>query len=266
MKNKFFLVFFLLTKCILSAQGADNSFHGYYESPSEDTLYNSFSFEGNGKVLISGMDYGDYFTRNDSLIIYPDKSIFIFKIKKDELIGISNWVDKGIWTHKKDAPEIQKINDPLSLQKKAELLAEYYDKTKSSSKSDLDLEVLLNDKTYEINDQLCDKGLAKACMNLFGLKMIKYTPGLLSDPEKIPSKKIKPHPELIVLSQKIIDFGEPEGYTALGSYYYTLGLKKEAYKTWEEGEKNGSLKSANVKASIEMLEESDQKGHKTTSK
>ncbi|MCT2562116.1 hypothetical protein N0B48_09465 [Chryseobacterium sp. pc1-10] len=41
------------------------------------------------------------------------------------------------------------------------------------------------------------KGLAKACMNLFGLKMMKNTPDLLSDPGKIPSKKLKPHSELI---------------------------------------------------------------------
>ncbi|WP_261512318.1 hypothetical protein [Chryseobacterium paludis] len=254
MKKRLLFLLLLLFSYIISAQDADNSLQGYYKATNDKTFYNSFNFDGNGKVLISDMDYGDYFTRNDSLIIYPDKSIFIFKIKKGKLTGVSNWVEKGIWIPKKDSSEINNRKNPVDAQKKAQLLAEYYDKTKSSSKSDLDFETLLSGKTAGVNEELCNKGLAKACMNLFGLKMMEYTPGLLSDLAKIASKKIKPHPELIALSKKIIDLGEPEGYTVLGSYYYTLGLKDKAFKTWDEGEKNGSLKSGTTKALIEFQE------------
>jgi hypothetical protein len=242
MKKKLLLILFFLSKCILSAQEADNSLQGYYGATNDKTLYNSFSFDGNGKVLIAGMDYGDYFTRNDSLVIYPDKSIFIFKIKKGKLAGVSNWVEKGIWIPKKDSSEVNNRSNPLEAKNKAQLLAEYYDKTKNSSVSGLDFEALISGKTSGVNEELCNKGLAKACLNLFGLKMMKYTPALLSDPGKIAAKKMKPHPELISLSKKIIDLGEPEGYTVLGSYYYALGLKEKAFKTWDEGEKNGSIK------------------------
>src|ERR1700750_2635026 len=161
MKNKFFRLLLMLSGCILSAQEADYSFHGYYKSDNSETLYDGFSFEGNGKVLIAGMDYGDYFTRNDSLIVYPDKSIFIFKIKKDKLIGLSNWVEKGIWTHQKDAPEIGRFYDSIKVKKKTELLAEYYDQTKTSSKSGLDLNALASGKINDINEKFCGKGLAK---------------------------------------------------------------------------------------------------------
>lgn len=262
MKNKLLRLLFIVYGYILSAQGADNALQGYYGADNDKTLYSSFSFDGNGKVLIMDMDYGDYFTRNDSLIIYPDKSIFIFKIKKDKLIGVSNWVEKGIWSPKKDSVSTNNRRNPADAKKKAELLAEYYDATKKTSKSGLDFEALASGKTNEINEKLCQKGLAKACMNLFGLKMMEYTPGLLSDPGKIPSKKLKPHPELISLSKRIIELGEPEGYTVLGSYYYVLGLKEKAFKTWDEGEKKGSLKSPLAKASVEIQEELDQEDQK----
>lgn len=255
MKKRLLFILLFLSSYIISAQDADNSIQGYYKATNDKTFYTSFNFDGNGKVLISDMDYGDYFTRNDSLIIYPDKSIFIFKIKKGKLTGISNWVEKGVWITKKDSSEINNRKDPGTARKKAQLLAEYYDKTKSPSKSDLDFEALLSGKTAGINEELCNKGLAKACMNLFGLKMMEYTPELLSSPEKIASKKIKPHPELIALSKKIIDLGEPEGYTVLGSYYYTLGLREKAFKTWDEGEKKGSLKSGTTKALVEFQED-----------
>ncbi|ASK29354.1 hypothetical protein CEY12_04240 [Chryseobacterium sp. T16E-39] len=255
MKKELLYIILFLFSCILSAQGADNSLQGYYKAVNDQTLYGSFNFDGNGKVLISDMDYGDYFTRNDSLIIYPDKSIFIFKIKKGKLSGISDWVEKGVWNLKKDSSEINNRRNPVDAVKKAQLLAEYYDKTKSPSKSDLDFEALVSGKTSVINEELCNKGLAKACMNLFGLKMMEYTPGLFGDPAKIAAKKLKPHPELIALSKKIVDLGEPEGYTVLGSYYYTIGLKDKAFKTWDEGEKNGSLKSGTTKAMIEFQEE-----------
>ncbi|GAB0157088.1 hypothetical protein CHRYSEOSP005_23570 [Chryseobacterium sp. Alg-005] len=258
MKKILFLFFFLSVKLVMS-QEADNSFYGYFEEKGDNTFYKSFSFDGNGKVLIADMDYGDYFTRNDSLIVYPDKSIFIFKIKKDKLTGASEWVKKGTWIINKDSTQIDKREISPKSKGKAELLAEYYDKTKNTN----DLDALFSEEFPRINEELCNKGLAKACLNLFGIKMLEYTPGLLSDPDKIASKKIKPHPELIALSKKIVSLGEPEGYTVLGSYYYTLGMRKEAFQIWDKGEQNGSTKSGLTKATIEFEEElkkADQQG------
>lgn len=237
--------------CGLFAQKADNSFHGFYEEKADKTFYKKFEFDGNGKVRIAGMDEGDYFTRNDSLIVYPDKSIFIFKIQKNgNLKGISNWVDEGIWNSKKDSIVENKRNNSEQAIHQANLLAEYYDKTKKMS----DIDALFSDETPKINNELCEKGLSKACLNLFGLKMLEYTPGLLGDASNIASKNIQPHPELITLSKKIVALGNPEGHTVLASYYHVLGLKDKANEEWEKAIEKGSLKAGLAKGMIELAE------------
>ena len=249
MKNS--LLLFILFSNLVFAQKADNSFHGYYEEKGDKTFYKQFEFDGNGKVLIAGMDYGDYFTRNDSLIVYPDKSIFIFKLQKNGSIkGVSDWVKNGTWILKKDSVVENKRNNPELANKNAVLLAEYYDKTKGTNA----LEMLFSEKTPNINEDLCEKGLPKACLNLFGIKMLEHTPGLLSKPEKIASKKLKPHPELLALSKKIVALGDPEGYTVLGSYYQILGMKTEANDAWNKAIKLGSRKASMAQALIEFSE------------
>lgn len=252
--RKFILLLVVLVVNCMYSQKADNSLHGFYEEKGDKTFYKKFEFDGNGKVLIAGMDYGDYFTRNDSLIIYPDKSIFIFKIQKNgNLKGISNWAEKGVWTFNKDSIVENKRLQPEMSIKQASLLAEYYDKTKKMS----DIDALFSYETPKINEDLCNKGLSKSCLNLFGLKMLDYTPGLLDNADKIASKKLKPHPELIALSKKIVDLGDAEGHTVLGSYYYFLGLKNEANTEWEKAIKKGSSKAALAKGMIEFGESID---------
>lgn len=241
----------MLVVSFVYSQKADNSLHGFYEEKGDNTFYKKFEFDGNGKVTIAGMDEGYYFTRNDSLIIYPDKSIFIFKIQKDGgLKGASDWVKEGKWAFKKDSLVQNKRIDNARAQKQAELLAEYFDKTKKMS----DIDMLFSDETPKINEDLCNKGLSKACLNLFGLKMLEYTPGLISEPNNIAFKNLKPHPELVALSKKIVEMGDPEGHTVLGSYYYVLGLKELAYKEWENATLKGSSKAALAKGMIEFAE------------
>ena len=72
--------------------------------------------------------------------------------------------------------------------------------------------------------------------------------------QKIPSKKIQPHPELVTLSNKIVALGDPEGHTVLGSYYYVLGLKEKANKEWEKAIEKGSSKAGLAKGMIEFAE------------
>lgn len=234
------------------AQKADNALQGYYEEQGNETFYKGFSFDGNGKV-VGGLSDEDYFTRNDSLIVFPDKSIFIFKIKKNKLIGISDWVKKGVWIQKKDSSEVNNRKNPEEAEKRAALLAAFYDKTKKIS----ELDALFSDDLLMINEDFCNRGLAKACLNTFGLKMMKYTPGLLGAPEKIKEKKLKPHPELIKLSEKIVSLGDMKGYNVLGSYYYVIGLENKAFETWAEGEKHGDSASMLSKGLIETAEDVD---------
>ena len=69
--------------------------------------------------------------REMTAIIYPDKDIFIFKIKGKELHGISTWVENEVWKFNKDSISVNNRQNPELSQKKAELLAQYYDKKKS---------------------------------------------------------------------------------------------------------------------------------------
>ncbi|UHO39840.1 hypothetical protein H5J24_07290 [Chryseobacterium capnotolerans] len=252
MKKIFVLVSAVCITTNALAQQADNALQGYFEEQGNETFYKSFNFDGNGKIA-NGFKSSYYFTRNDSLIVIPDKDVFIFKIKKDKLIGISDWVKNGVWIRKKDSTEVNNRVNPEDARKRAILLSEYYDKTKNMSGLDA-LFSNANDYT-KISDDFCNQGLAKACLNAFGLKMMEYTPGFFGDLEKIKDKKLKPHPELIELSKKIIDLGEPEGYNILGAYYHLLGLREKAFETWKEGEKHGDPASLMSMGLIELGEE-----------
>ena len=250
MKKHILILLFFVSNLLLS-QKVDNSLHGYYQEKKDNTFYKQFEFDGNGKVLIAGLDYGDFFTRNDSVIVYPDKSLFVFKIQKNnQLKGISDWVDKGVRIPVKDSVVVNNRKNPEKALLEANLLAEYYDRTKAKSS----LEDLFSGKTDPVYHEMCNKGLSRACMNLFGMKMLEYTPGLLNDPENIASKKQKPHAELIALSKKIIALGNPEGHTVMGSYYHILGLKDKANAEWEKAIKLGSKKASMAKGLIEFGE------------
>ena len=128
--KKFIFYFLIFLSTFTFAQRPDNALQGYYGIKGSGSLYGSFNFDGNGKLLIGEMAHGDYFTRNDSLIIYPDKDIFIFKIKGKELHGISTWVENEVWKFNKDSISVNNRQNPELSQKKAELLAQYYDKRK----------------------------------------------------------------------------------------------------------------------------------------
>ena len=249
--KKLFLFLSLFIGMVARSQKADNNFHGYFESTS-DSMYQSFKFHGNGQVTIAGVGYGDYFVRNDSLIVYPDKSIFIFRISRDKsLTGLSDWVQGESWKPVKDSVVVNMRKNDETAVKQAILLAEYYDKTKKMS----DIEAVFDENGPKMNEDLCNRGLVKSCLNVFGYKMLEYTPDLLTTPDKIPSRKLKPHPELIALAQKITQMGSPEGHTALAGYYYILGMKDEAGKEYDKAIEKGSLTAMIGQLAVDNSEE-----------
>ena len=254
-KNKFnFLICFLvLSTYFINAQNTDNALQGYYIAQSDTLMYSHFEFDGNGKVDIMGMGKGDYFTKGDSLIVFPDKSIFKFKIKENSLIGSSDWVSNGVWT-KKDTLVINNRKNENSAKKTAELLHEYYRINKNMNQLELLLDNNINSLTAKIKD-LCDRGLGKACLDNFGLILVNDYGGiasLLSTESNNELKKITENPEIIALGNKIIAMGEMEGHTVLGSYYYLIGEKNKAKSEWEKGAKKGSLKSSVAISEVEF--------------
>jgi hypothetical protein len=251
MKKFHFLILLIFLSNLANSQVIDNNLQGYYEAKSGSSMYSFFEFDGNGKVSIVGIGTGDYFIKGDSLIIYPDKSIFKFKIKNKTLIGASNWVNNETWI-RKDTVVANNRKDPIQAKKKAVLLNEYYKMSDGESTLDFMLDdAKTKEKKQKIN-KLCNDGLSKACMDYFGMILIEDQGlGALLNPEK--NTKSKPlNTEIIALGNKIISQGEPEGYTLLGTYYYILGNKDKAMEQWNLGVDNGSQKSAMALFQIEM--------------
>ncbi|TDO73273.1 hypothetical protein EV143_106215 [Flavobacterium chryseum] len=251
MKKIHFLVLIISLSNWANAQVIDNNLQGYYLAKSDSNMYSFFEFDGNGKVNIVGLGNGDYFTKGDSLFIYPDKSIFKFKIKNNTLIGASNWVENETWI-KKDTVVANNRKDAVLAKKKAGLLHEYY--TLSNNKSSLELildDNAVNAKKEKIS-KLCNEGLSKACMDYFGMMLIEDQ-GMAAILNPGKNAKPKPlNPQIVALGNKIIAQGEPEGYTLLGSYYYMLGKKEKAIEQWNIGVQKGSQKSAMALIQIEM--------------
>lgn len=235
-----------------NAQEADNNLQGYFMTNSKESLYSYFAFDGNGKVDIAGYGKGDYFIKGDSVVVFPDKDIFIFKMNKNRLSGISDWVKNTKWDLKKDSVAENNRKDEALAKKNAQLLYEYYQKTRKKTN---DLEKLFDENAMgnyaKTIDDLCSRGLTKACMEKFGLLVMEDVGGM-SAVLTSKTKKPKLNPEIIKLGQKIISMGEVEGHTVLGSYYYSTGDKVKAEKEWQKGTDKGSTKAAMVQFEAEM--------------
>ena len=170
------------------------------------------------------------------------------------MTGISDWVKNTKWDLKKDSIAENNRKDDALAKKNAQLLYEYYQKTrkKSNDLSRLFDENAMKNYTKTIDD-LCTRGLSKACMEKFGIMLMEDTGGMNA---VLTSKTKKPklNPEIIKLGQKIISMGEIEGHTILGSYYYSLGNKKKAENEWQKGIDKGSTGAGIAQFEAEMSE------------
>ena len=223
------------------AQEINNNLHGYYVAKSPSSTYSSFEFDGNGKVSIIGIEFRDYFTKGDSLIIYPDESIFKFKMQKNKLIGASSWVEKQTWI-KKDTVVSNNRKDDSKAKNIALLMNDYYNI--SGDKTSLDFlggDEKVSIKKNKIN-KLCNQGLSRACLDYFGMLVIDDQ-GLMNLLNSKTSSKPE-NPVIVALGNKIISQGETEGYAVLGSYYFMIGKKQKAMQQWKMGAKKGDSKSA----------------------
>jgi hypothetical protein len=250
MKKIHLLIAMIIISNGINSQIIDNNLQGYYQAKSDSNMYSFFEFDGNGKVNITGIGTGDYFIKGDSLIIYPDKSIFKFKIKNNTLVGTSSWVENETWI-KKNTVVTNKRKEDGSSQKLALLLYEYYNSFGEKSSFDF---VFDNENSKTKNkkiNELCNQGLSKACLDYFGILLIadQGLGSFLNSDEKTKPKD--ENSEIIALGNKIIAQGDPEGYTVLGAYFYVLGNKEKAVQLWNLGMEKGSQKSAVALMQIE---------------
>ena len=165
--RKYFLLFFVNISFFFTgwAQHLKADFCGAYECPA--SLYERFEFYGNGKVRIgASLDdvLRDFFQYNDTLVVYPDKSMFRFTVQSDgSLKGISNWVADSLW--KKVANDTVQCGQStlLSTDRLQQMYAyeQVMLRSARTPRTNVDNEQIMN-----MLDTLCSQGYGKACNSL----------------------------------------------------------------------------------------------------
>lgn len=250
---KYFLItiFFVAAALTASAQTISNKLQGYFALSSDNSMYEYFNFHGNGKVDISGWGDGYYFQVNDTVIVYPDKSLFKFVLKDNKLAGASNWVKEQSWILKDTTIEQQEITAADANQ--ANLLYKYY---LLNNRDEKIATVLTADATYTNGlRELCDSGLIKSCATLFGVKIINSDlfETLFDSKKKVVKKDADP--EILKIGQRVIDLGDANGYGYLGQYYSMIGDEEKAIQLLKEGDEKGCVKCALALLSLEAGKE-----------
>lgn len=243
-----------------NAQEITNRLQGYFNATSDTLLYNYFSFDGNGKVDITGMGDGYYFQKGDSLIVYPDKSIFKFLLKDDKLYGVSEWVNGGVWQLVKDSVVESRRTSAEAADRIAYLLNQYYEiKEQHETKF-----LMGGDDSYMGKMQvLCDSGLSKACLDYAGLRIIENMGGVgaFLDDTKVEEKK-EADPAILDILEKAIRMGDMEGYAVLGGYYATLQNAEKARELLEKGGELGCRRCVWAAFSLALEEETQKAASK----
>ncbi|MGC4234726.1 MAG: hypothetical protein QM594_17230 [Niabella sp.] len=239
----------------LSAQKVTNELQGYFKAVSDSTLYDYFSFDGNGTVDIVGLGTGYYFQKDDTLIVYPDKSIFKFIVKDDQLYGASDWVEGNIWKKVKDTAVTNTRLNAAESDGRAMLLYKYY-----QLKSSVDEWAFLGepDTSYENSLRgLCDSGLSKACLDVAGLKILEDIGGAgsLLSAKKEETEEPEPNEEILNIIYKAIEFGDLNGYSVLGGYYALIGDMTMAKEMLTVGSDLGCSKCSMALFSLALEEE-----------
>jgi len=265
MNKNLSVVLSLIISLPICAQKINNNFYGYYKNENNGP-YSFFSFDNNGKADISGLEIADFFMKGDSLIIFPDKYMLKFIIKENKLIGASEWVNDGTWA-KQDSIMENKRKDSVLSEKDALLLNEYYEKTRAQGTGDFSLlfDENLFKEYHNTIENLCSRGLAHACLELFALKLMDEMGGIKAALDQAKSSPLKENPELITLANKIIAMGEPEGHTVLGEYLYTIGQKEKANIEFEKAMEQGSTKAAMLQLNI-LIDDAKQEEKQATEK
>jgi DNA-binding Xre family transcriptional regulator len=239
-----------LLQCNLFSQKIDNNLLGEFLTTDNSQMYKSFSFNNNGKVTIDQIEQGDYFIKGDTLLIFPNKDIFKFLINDTTLVGVSNWVDKGVW-NKTNKITINNRTDNMIAEKNAQLLSEYYQKTRVSINQ---MNILFDDKLKEqyIKDleALCDSNLVRACKELFGMETLNQMGGFTAVLGNENNKEITPSNKLLSIAKKVASIDPVEGNNLLSMYYFMLkdNAKGQEYldKAIALGNKEATLNSINI--------------------
>ncbi|MDR2920253.1 MAG: hypothetical protein LBV72_12935 [Tannerella sp.] len=233
----------LLTLCCIGyayTQEYSVSLSGTFQldTTSEKGPYDAFVFDGAGKAGIHafGESKGDFLQIDDTIIIYPDKSIFVF-LKKDEqtLVGINTWVKDQVFRKM----ENDTIITPMQTRGPdyAAQFYEFYTLTNRDAPSlSTYMSINMDSSLNTAMKRLCDEGFPKACLTMANALMLN-SPALASlfrSPDE-ENQKMAPDKEIFDYYMKAIELNELDAIAQLGAYFLMLGHKEEAMKMLEKG-------------------------------
>ncbi|CAM3301279.1 hypothetical protein [Empedobacter stercoris] len=258
--KKIFLLTALFAVSTLFAQQVTNTLEGVFTTKSKDELYNPLKFDGKGKVTITEFDEEGYefFERNDSVVIFVEKTVFIFKKEKNQLKGISDWVDKKVYKSNLKSFE-NKPQTEAKLAQRAGWMAQNYDinfKNNASYLFDFDEEGL-NRKLKEnetANAKLCKDGFDESCKIVFAYKFAEQSGGIFETLSATEELKLEPNKELEQLAQRVLDLGNPDGYGLFYNYYYFTGEKEKAEEFLQKGLDLGSKYCTEISLNLALSE------------
>jgi hypothetical protein len=256
------IILLLITSLTVNAQIIDNKILGNYVSKSNTELYENFVFDNNGKATISGFGQGDYFIKGDTLILFPDKSMFKFLIKNNTLTGVSEWVKNGEWIKNNDQV-VNNRKDDSAAQNNAVLLNEYYVKTRMK---DNQMDILFDEKQtgeyLKTIESLCDRNLIRACKEVFGMETVKQMGGMEKVLKSKTYSEIAENPKLLNIANKIIKVDSTEGYNLLFLYYAMTNQIDKSDEALEKAISLGNKEAILTKMNLELAQ-SDGMGEKS---
>jgi len=252
MKKKVMIWSVLLTGAIVNAQAPSNTIEGYFKSSKKDALYTSIHLDGKGHALINDGFQAEYVQNGDKLYVFPDKSVFVFKVENGKLKGESSWVEKA--TFKKI--EVPFSEEPFvfpSYTIDAGLLYDFYKLNYKEGTDEGSFYIFENEEDYvKQTAALCDKGLTAACGAYFGTLYLQSAGGLESLLDEEAKKDFSSNPQMEKIANRMIKLGDARGYGLLGSYLYAIGKEEEAVKIYNEGMEKGDQNCAAILFQLEM--------------
>ena len=231
---KSILLFFLFINLNLISQNSHNKLLGKFTNSKTSSLYTSFEFDNNGKVTIDNLSNSDFFIIGDTIVVFPDKDLFKFVIKKEGIYGASEWVKDGVWTKTNEPVMDNRKNEQLA-NLNAQLLNEYYQKTRVNINQ---LDLLFDKnlmKTYKANiEDLCNRNLVRACKEYFGILTLEQMGGFeaaLSSKEK---SNITPNKNFQNVIDKVSTIDTAEGKYLNALYLSMIGQTEASEKILQE--------------------------------
>lgn len=201
-------------------------------------LYDAFVFDGAGKVGIHafGESKGDFLQVGDTVIVYPDKSIFVFLIKDEQtLVGINTWVENQVFRKM----ENDTIITPMQTRGPdyADQFYEFYTLTgRDALNLSTYMSINMDSSLKESMNRLCDEGFPKACITMANALMLN-SPAMASLFRSLDEEvqKMAPDKEIFEYYVKAIELNDLDAIAQLGAYFLMLGHKEEAMKVLEKG-------------------------------